>query len=209
MAITDEEQEALVKKVEERQSRNTVLQPVRNIPQTIQLIVFAAIAGIFFFESKLNLTNVHKMLIILVGAIIWFAVGSQPVSQGLLPEQEIVAIANAQMKFKIKHGLHTGYKQINDPNAIIRVHLQGKLVRDEWGGKFLYWEHGMSIIPRDHTDEEQYSILNDPYTGMCLGVIDRPEGYSGREDPDKVPILSPEFKKYIAAERLRKGYEYD
>jgi hypothetical protein len=209
MAVSDEEMEALVKKVEDRQARNTFIQPVQNIPDTIKLILFIGIAALFYFQSKLNLTNVQKLLIVLVIGIIWFAVGSKPVSAGLLPEQDIVAMANSQMKFKQKHGLHAGYKQINDPNAIIRIHLQGNLVRDEWGGKFLYWEHGMSIVSRDGTEELQYSIKSDPYTGMCLGVIDRPEGYTGREEPDKVPILPSKFRNEIAVDRLRKGWEYE
>jgi hypothetical protein len=44
---------------------------------------------------------------------------------------------------------------------------------------------------------------------MILAMIDRPEGYTGREDPDKVPIISSSFKNMIASERLKKGYEYE
>jgi hypothetical protein len=209
MAVTDEEMEALAKKVEDRQSRNSVLQPVQNIPHVIKIIIVGAFAAIIYFDNVFNLTKVQKLLVVIVGMIAFFAVGSVPTERGLIPEQEIVAMANNQLKFKQKHGLHAGYRQVNDPNAIIRIHLQGKLQRDEWAGKFIYWEHGMSIASRDGTEELHYSILNEPYTGMCLGIIDRPEGYSGREDPDKVPIISSSFKNMIAAERLKKGYEYE
>jgi hypothetical protein len=208
MAVTDEEMDALVKKVEDRQSRNSVLQPVQNIPSIIKIIIVGAFAAIIYFDNIFNLTKVQKLLVIIVGMIAFFAVGSVPTERGLLPEQEIVAIANNMMKFKQKHGLHAGFRQI-DPNAVIRIHLQGKLVRDEWGGKFLYWEHGMSIASRDGTEDMQYSIQQDPYTGMILAMIDRPEGYTGREDPDKVPIISSSFKNMIASERLKKGYEYE
>jgi hypothetical protein len=156
MAVTDEEMDALVKKVEDRQSRNSVLQPVQNIPSIIKIIIVGAFAAIIYFDNIFNLTKVQKLLVIIVGMIAFFAVGSVPTERGLLPEQEIVAIANNMMKFKQKHGLHAGFRQI-DPNAVIRIHLQGKLVRDEWGGKFLYWEHGMSIASRDGTEDMQYS----------------------------------------------------
>jgi hypothetical protein len=152
-------------------------------------------------EKLTTLSTVPKIIIIAIFAIVFFAVGSQPLEQGLLPEQEIVATANKQLVYKQKHSLHAGYRQVNDPNAIIRVHLQGMLVRDEWAGKPLYWEHGFSITTRDGTSEYHASIMNDPFTAMCLGIKDRPEGYSGREEPEKEIIKSSDLRKQLLARK--------
>jgi hypothetical protein len=202
MAITDEEIEKLAEQVEDRQKRKQMLKPVQNIPSIIQIIMVVGLGALFYFGDAVPITKIQKILILIVVVVIFFAVSSKPFSEGLLPEQEITSIANKQLVYKLKHSLHAGFRQINDPNSIVRVHLEGVLVTKEWGGEYLYWEHGFSIVTRDGTTEYQGSIRNDPYTGMCVGIVERPEGYSGREEVEKEIITTADLKKYRTARRM-------
>lgn len=201
MAYQDPEHQAMVEEVEKRTSRADAVSPIAQQPTVIKIILIVILVGLFYFSDIIQMERTTKLLISAVIVIAFFMLTTDNTHTRLLSEQEVVAIANKQLVYKQMHSLWADTRQIRK-DARIFVSPFGVLHRKEWGGEPYYWERGFTVKAHDGTEEWEGSIRNDPYTGMCYGIVERREGFTGREEPEKEFILGKNIRNELAIRGL-------
>lgn len=139
--------------------------------------VVAIILGVlayFMIIRKYDMTKGLIIFAIIIGILYFITKGG---SSRELTEQEIKAMLYKQLRFKQLHPFGDYYEiapgTIKISRATVKRWMEG--IQGAWR-----WETGFST---DSTEgpEDFFSAEQDPYTGEIIAIIERPEGFTGKE----------------------------
>jgi len=203
MALSDDEVEQVISKVEDKQRTEQRTSPLKNISPTQRLMIGVGISVIiwFFFIQNSTLESWQKLfLIVLIGVGIVLLSSYGEGSARLLTDRELVSIAYDLLKWKQDHHLGGEY-QI--PQGAIKIDVESI---PEWrDGKILFWRRRAWIIPTGKLAIE-YEIRQDPYNGDLRGMIQSQAGFSGRDFVPKETIYSRDFWRDMTSEAEKKKW---
>lgn len=194
MAATNEQIESTADEVESK-SKPRPTSMIQNVPVIVRILILVVVAGALLFSTQLNLSQNVKYIIIAILFVLLFLIGNNPTINKLLTEKQCVAIVNKHLLDMQNSGLMGGgYRRI--PKGVIEISRWSILMPKEWGSNdYIYREFGFKVAARDGSNMIVGAIRINPYSGDIMRVADMPEGFTGREGPDRTYVAVDSISK--------------
>lgn len=179
------------------------------VPDKTKLFFLIAGAIIFFYYSSRGVSSTKLLMIAgIAAAIYYFTLKGKENPDFYLTEQQAKAALYDLLKFKQTNPYDGGYELA--PEDKIMPMMPARLRKVD--GKPRVWEIGF-FIRKASGLVNFYSGEIHAKTGAMEGIVERLEGFSGKESPDVRYIRSPQLTnelRYLKAggELVRSGRRY-
>lgn len=201
MAEQDEDIQRMEQEAQAKLSRQRQVALLGNIPTTIKILVVVGVIVLVYSNLIPNMTSTAKMLITIAAFVfLILSTGIEPEPR-MLTEQEILVLANKQMKYKQKHPLSGDVAQV--PQGEIKWLPECTAMWREWGSPSVWlWIHACNIY--NHATGRMYHrvVIQEPYFGDIRRIATSEEGFTGKEYIPQVWITTSDFKKKLYAAEI-------
>lgn len=156
----------------EREKESSTKNFLKNVPSGTLILfgIIILVLVIFIFQNK----NFRTSLMFLAGCLLLiYLLSMKHAEQKIISERQAKAILEKELKWKRLHTKELVYGEAK---------LTGICALQIYDNKPIYYEIGFKIITESRL-EKHYSAKINCYTGMMMGIEERPSGYTGSERP--------------------------
>lgn len=180
-----------IDRLESNKKRINYTQNIAKIPYNYLFIVFGIIALSYYAYTTSHITKKNFQYLFALAVILFVILILKSGDKGrrLLTEPEARAFAEKELNIK-KRSLSYEYldgKLIPNYSHLVKSEMA-------LSGQTEYISYKLGYIVELKDGREKYILVElDPYSGELRGIEERKEGYTGREDKDKVVIPLPGY----------------